>query len=73
MIDMDVHPEASQMNWNDSFKGDYLWSSVNFGEAVTEVMTPLTWSVMQFTLEDWVFLPGMPTVGIIGGIRAGQK
>lgn len=64
---MDVHPAASQMNWNDSFKGDYLWSSVNFGEAVTEVMTPLTWSVMQFTLEDWVFLPGMPTVGIIGG------
>ena len=53
--------------WNDSFNGDYLWSSVNFGEAVTEVMTPLTWSVLQFTLDDWVFIPGMPTVGVIGG------
>jgi len=53
--------------WNDSLKGDYLWSSVNFGEAVTEVMTPLTWSVIQFTLDDWIFLPGIPTVGVIAG------
>jgi len=53
--------------WNDSLSGDYLWSNVNFGEAVTDVMTPLTWSVIQFTLDDWVFLPGMPTVGVIGG------
>jgi phosphohistidine swiveling domain-containing protein len=53
--------------WNDSLNSDYLWSSVNFGEAVTEVMTPLTWSVIQFTLDDWVFLPGMPTVGVIAG------
>ena len=35
--------------WNDSLSVDYLWSTVNFGEAVTEVMTPLTWSVLQFT------------------------
>jgi phosphohistidine swiveling domain-containing protein len=53
--------------WNDSLNGDYLWSNVNFGEAVTDVMTPLTWSVIQFTLDDWVFVPGMPTVGVIGG------
>jgi phosphohistidine swiveling domain-containing protein len=53
--------------WNDSLAGDYLWSNVNFGEAITEVMTPLTWSVVQFTLDDWVFLPGRPSVGIIGG------
>jgi phosphohistidine swiveling domain-containing protein len=53
--------------WNDSLAGDYLWSNVNFGEAVTEVMAPLTWSVIQFTLDDWVFLPGWPTVGVIGG------
>jgi phosphohistidine swiveling domain-containing protein len=57
--------ELSQ--WNDSLSGDYLWSSVNFGEAVTEVMTPLTWSIIAFTLDDWTFLPGMPTVGNIGG------
>jgi phosphohistidine swiveling domain-containing protein len=53
--------------WNDTLSGDCLWSNVNFGEAVTAVMTPLTWSVIQFTLDDWVFLPGMPTVGVIGG------
>jgi len=53
--------------WNDSLSVDYLWSTVNFGEAVTEVMTPLTWSVIRFTLEDWTFLPDIPTVGNIGG------
>ena len=53
--------------WNDSLSGDYLWSNVNFGEAVSQVMTPLTWSVIQFTLDDWTFLPGMPTVGVIAG------
>lgn len=59
--------DARASAWNDSLAGDYLWSNVNFGEAVTEVMTPLTWSVIQFTLKDWTFLPGMPTVGVIGG------
>ncbi len=53
--------------WNATLTGDYLWSNVNFGEAVTEVMTPLSWSVIQFTLDEWVFLPGFPTVGNIGG------
>ncbi len=53
--------------WNDSLKGRFLWSNTNFGEAVTEVMTPLTWSVIQFSLDDWVFVPGFSTVGNIGG------
>lgn len=53
--------------WNDSLSGDYLWSNVNFGEAVTEVMSPLTWSVIQFTLADWKYLPGLSTVGNIAG------
>lgn len=53
--------------WNHSQKGDYLWSNTNFGEAVTEVMTPLAWSVLQFTLEDWRYLPGYATTGNIGG------
>jgi pyruvate,water dikinase len=30
-------------------------------------MTPLTWSVIRFTLDDWVFVPGVPTVGNIAG------
>jgi pyruvate,water dikinase len=53
--------------FNDSLTGDFLWSNVNFGEAVTEVMTPLAWSVLQFTLDDWVFLPRYSTTGNIGG------
>ncbi len=59
---------TNQNEWNATLKGDYLWSNVNFGEAVTEAMTPLTWSVIQFTLDDWRFLPGYPTVGNIGGM-----
>ena len=53
--------------WNDSLTGDYLWSNVNFGEAVSDVMTPLAWTVLQFILGEWVFLPGYHTCGNIGG------
>jgi pyruvate,water dikinase len=53
--------------WNATITGNYLWSNVNFGEAVTEPMTPLAWSVVQFTLAEWVFVPGFPSVGNIGG------
>ena len=53
--------------WNATLTGDYLWSNVNFGEAVTEAMTPLAWSVLAFTLDDWIFVPGIPSVGNIGG------
>ena len=53
--------------WNATLTSDYLWSNVNFGEAITEAMTPLAWSVLQFTLDDWVFVPGIPSVGNIGG------
>ena len=53
---------------NATHNGDFLCSKVKYGEAVTETMTPLTWSVIQFTLDDWQFLPGYPTVGNIGGM-----
>ena len=61
-------PNPDVIEWNDSLTGDFLWSNVNFGEAVTQTMTPLTWSVIQFTLDDWIFLPGFSMVGNIGGI-----
>jgi rifampicin phosphotransferase len=68
MAEKPTIPTTTQNNeWNDSLSGDFLWSNVNFGEAVTDVMTPLTWSVLQFTLDDWIFLPGISTVGVIGG------
>ncbi|WP_344314722.1 PEP/pyruvate-binding domain-containing protein [Fodinicola feengrottensis] len=51
--------------WNDSLRGDYLWTSVNVGEAVPSVMTPVTWSFVR-TLSDSV-LGGHPSSGNIGG------
>jgi pyruvate,water dikinase len=33
--------------WNDSLKGDYLWTNGNLGEAIPSVMTPCTWSLVQ--------------------------
>ena len=33
--------------WNDTLRGDYLWTNTNLGEAVPNVMTPVTWSVTQ--------------------------
>ncbi len=53
--------------WNDSLKGKYLWSNVNFGEAVTEVMTPLSWTVLKRVFGEYVILPGYDSVGNIGG------
>ncbi len=53
--------------WNDSLTGDYLWSNVNFGEAVPDVMTPLTWTVLGHIFGQWAVLPGYETAGNIGG------
>lgn len=53
--------------WNDSLTGDYLWSNVNFGEAIPEVMTPLSWSVQLFVSKNYQILPGYPSSGNIGG------
>jgi pyruvate,water dikinase len=53
--------------WNHTLRGDFLWTNVNFGEAVTEPMTPLAWSVLELTLADWSFLPGYASAGNIGG------
>ncbi len=53
--------------WNDSMTGDYLWSNVNFGEAIPQVMTPLSWSVQLFISGAYKILPGYPPSGNIGG------
>ncbi|MET9632345.1 PEP/pyruvate-binding domain-containing protein [Lentzea sp. NPDC006480] len=36
-----------RVEWNDTLDGDYLWSNGNVGEAVPEVMTPVTWSLVK--------------------------
>jgi rifampicin phosphotransferase len=53
-------PDDDPFIWNDSQSGHYLWSNVNFGEAISRVMTPLTFSVIRFTLKDWEYIPGYP-------------
>jgi len=66
MLNRNVYnPETGE--WNDSTTGDYLWTKTNLGEAVAEPMTPLTWSVIQFTFSDLVYLPGFPALGNICG------
>jgi len=54
-------------DWNDSLTGEYLWTNVNFGEAVPEVMTPLTWTVQQHIYESWKILPDYDSSGNICG------
>jgi phosphohistidine swiveling domain-containing protein len=58
---------SDSIRWNDSLAGDFLWSGVNFGEAISEVMMPLSWSVLALTLDEWTIVPGYPPAGNIGG------
>jgi phosphohistidine swiveling domain-containing protein len=53
------HPVTGE--WNDSLRGDYLWSSVNFREAAPDVMTPSTWSLL------WIYLHKTPPIRFPGG------
>lgn len=56
--------------WNDSLSGDYLWTSSNLGEAVPDVMTPCTWSLIQVFIAEALpdlFGKGCPPIGNIGG------
>ena len=56
--------------WNDSRKGDYLWTAGNFGEAIPDVMTPITWSFVQLFIHEAMSgsaMPGFDMVGNIGG------
>jgi rifampicin phosphotransferase len=56
--------------WNDSLKGEFLWSSVNTREGIPDVMTPSTWSLWRIYYVDAnpVKLPDKyPFAGNIGG------
>jgi hypothetical protein len=52
---------------NDSLRGDFVWSNVNVGEAVSDVMTPLNWSVIRDSFKEISVLPGYNMLGNIGG------
>jgi len=58
------------IEWNDSLAGDFLWTNANFAEAISDVMTPCTWSMWQIYIDQVipVRLPGnFPIAGNIGG------
>lgn len=38
--------------WNDTHLGDFIWTNTNIGEAIPDVMTPLTWSVLRAFDEE---------------------
>jgi phosphohistidine swiveling domain-containing protein len=44
--------------WNDALSGDDLWVNTNIGEAIPDVMTPLTWSVLRFFDNEMQTVPG---------------
>jgi rifampicin phosphotransferase len=56
--------------WNDSRSGDFLWTNTNVGEAIPDVMTPATWSMVQVFLTDAMATASIPPFvgyGRIGG------
>jgi pyruvate,water dikinase len=53
--------------FNDSLTGDYLWSCVNVGEAMSMVMTPFTWSLLSGAYAEMDVVPGFSMLGNIGG------
>jgi len=61
---------AQVEEWNDSRNCDYLWTAGNFGEAIPDVMTPITWSFVQLFIHEAMSgsaMPGFDMVGNIGG------
>ncbi|MGD8398107.1 MAG: PEP-utilizing enzyme [Anaerolineae bacterium] len=66
MINTDgFDPETGE--WNDSLTGDFVWGNTNIGEALSCVVTPLTWSVIGMAYDYMAVLPGYHIAGNIGG------
>ncbi len=56
--------------WNDSLKGEFLWSATNLMEASPEVLTPFTASLLPHLAKRGgpsLNVKGYPINGIIGG------
>ncbi|MBB4929568.1 pyruvate,water dikinase [Lipingzhangella halophila] len=54
--------------WNDSLTGDYLWTRTNVGEAMPDVMTPITWSLAQLWLRNTWPPAALPEPKLVGNI-----
>ncbi|MGG4215509.1 PEP/pyruvate-binding domain-containing protein [Paenibacillus sp. FSL L8-0638] len=44
--------------WNDSLSGDFLWTNTNVGESISDVVTPLSWSIIRALDEEHNVIPG---------------
>ena len=53
-------PAIDRDPWNDSRAGDFLWTNTNVGEAIPDVMTPATWSMVQVFLSDAMATASIP-------------
>ncbi len=56
--------------WNDSRHGNFLWTNTNVGEAMPDVLTPATWSMVQLFLHDVMATSSVPpylSYGRVGG------
>ena len=63
-------PAGGPDPWNDSYRGDFLWTNTNVGEAIPDVMTPASWSMVQVFLSDAMATASIPPYvgyGRIGG------
>jgi pyruvate,water dikinase len=61
-------PAVAAETWNDSLNGDYLWTSTNLGEAVPDVMTPSTWSLLKIFIADTMPVPDVDGYGLVGNV-----
>jgi rifampicin phosphotransferase len=67
-----LHGQAME-ELNDSLTGTYLWTDGNLGEAVPDVMTPCSWSLIQIFMSEAMsplYAPGFKVhhpIGNIGG------
>jgi phosphohistidine swiveling domain-containing protein len=62
---------AAAEEWNASLASDSLWTNGNLGEAVPDVMTPCTWSLVQVFMSEAtspMFAPGIKEYQPIGNI-----
>jgi len=67
--------KAVTAEWNDSLRGNFLWSGANLGENAPHVLTPFTCSLRKGLVYEGVDLSdgssmgvdGYPLAGIIGG------
>ena len=59
--------------WNDSLTGDFLWTNTNFMEAVPDVMTPSTCSlvrILHFDTATAVMPQDLPMISFSGSYLA---